>query len=267
MMVEGLNDVMKEHIRKALAQNMRDDGRDLLEFRKIQVEYGVVSTAEGSARVKIGDTEVIAGVKMSIEKPYPDTPDEGTIMVGAELLPLSSPEFELGPPSIKAVEIARVTDRGIREAKAIDVSKLCIEEGEKVWSVSVDVCSICDAGNLQDATALATLAALQDCRLPEHDKEYKIDYKKKTKTALPLKSLPVTMTVIKSGDQYMVDPSATEEAVVDARLTITIDSDGRLCSLQKGGDEPLTAEDVDKMAEIAEEKCKELRKLLHPAKK
>src|SRR3989338_2799827 len=97
---------LRNHIIGLLNADIRLDGRKLTEYRKpIEVEYGVVKTAEGSARVKIGETEVIVGVKMEAGEPYPDMPDEGTIIVGAELLPLSNPEFELGPPGIQAIEL------------------------------------------------------------------------------------------------------------------------------------------------------------------
>ncbi len=101
-------------ILKSLNENIRIDGRKLLETRKIVVEYGISKNAEGSARVKIGGTEILAGVKLALGEPYPDTPDEGALMVEAELTPMSNPEFETGPPDIQAVEMARVVDRGIK---------------------------------------------------------------------------------------------------------------------------------------------------------
>src|SRR3989344_7191901 len=124
------NSDLKGHILEALNQGIRFDGRKLTEYREILVEVGVAKNAEGSARVKIGETELIVGVKMEVAEPYPDIPDEGTMSVGAELLPLSNPDFELGPPGIEAIELARVVDRGIRESKCIDFKKLCIEIGE-----------------------------------------------------------------------------------------------------------------------------------------
>src|SRR3989344_3006 len=103
---------LRSHIINLLNADTRLDGRKLTEYRKpIEVEHNVVKTAEGSARVKIGETEVMVGIKLEVGEPYPDTPDEGTIIVGAELLPLSNPEFELGPPGIQAIELARVVDR------------------------------------------------------------------------------------------------------------------------------------------------------------
>src|SRR3989339_1078431 len=117
----------------------------------------------------MGEQEKRVGNKRKVGEPYPDTPNEGTIIVGAELLPLSNPEFELGPPGIQAIELARVVDRGIRESKAIDFKKLCIEPGKKIWMVIIDICPINDAGNLFDAASLAALAALKDTRYPAFD--------------------------------------------------------------------------------------------------
>ena len=47
-----------------------------------------------------------------------------------------------------SIEIARVVDRGIRESGFIDWKKLCIKEGERVWSVSIDIYCINDDGNV-----------------------------------------------------------------------------------------------------------------------
>lgn len=253
---------LRSHIISLLNADTRLDGRKLTEYRKpVEVEYGVVKTAEGSARVKIGETEVIVGVKMEVGEPYPDLPEEGTIIVGAELLPLSNPEFELGPPGTQAIELARVVDRGIRESKAIDFKKLCIEKGSKVWIVIIDICPLNDAGNLFDASSLAALAALKDTKFPAFDGE-KVDYKQKTDKKLPLEKTPIAVTVIKIGDKFIVDPDTEEEMAIDARLTISSVEDGTLCALQKGGDFPLTIENIDKMLDIGIEKGKELRKCL-----
>jgi exosome complex component RRP42 len=123
-----MNHEVKEHIRNALKKGIRIDGRKLDELRPISIETGFLSTAEGSAKIIFGDAEVLAGVKMAIEKPYPDTPEDGVLMVNSELLPLSNPEFESGPPSIESIETARVIDRGIRESKAFNTKSLCLRK-------------------------------------------------------------------------------------------------------------------------------------------
>jgi exosome complex component RRP42 len=256
-----MKEELKEHINNSLKENVRLDGRKKEEYRKIEIETGVIKTAEGSARVKCGNTEVLAGVKLCIGEPFPDIPDEGVLMVGAELLPLSNPEFESGPPSTESIEVARVIDRGIRESQAIDTKKLCIKKGEEVWMVMLDVLPINTDGNLIDVGGLAAIAALLDCRMPSY-KDGKVDVKNMTDKKLPINEIPIPVTVVKIGDNFLLDPVESEEEVLDARLTVTVMEDGRLCALQKGGDSPLTTEDIKKMFDLALKKAADLRELI-----
>ena len=255
--------IVREHILELLGKDIRMDNRKFDEYRKVTVEYGISpKSAEGSARVKIGKTEVLAGVKMEVGEPYQDNPDQGTIIVNAELLPMSSPEFESGPPGIEAIELSRVVDRAIREGKALNFKKLCIKKGEAMWTILIDIYPINDDGNLFDAAALAALAALKDAKFPKLEAENVVNYKESSNQKLPLEKLPMSCTVLKVGNYFLVDPSVDEESIVDARLTAGILEDGTLCSLQKGGDCGLTPEEIDKMVEIAIKKTKELRKAL-----
>ena len=169
-----------DRIKKYLAEGKRFDGRKPEEFREIKIETGFSKNAEGSARVKIGNTEVLVGVKMDIGVPYPDSPDKGNLMVTAELLPLSSGRYELGPPIFDAVELGRIIDRAVRESKFIELEKLCIKEGEKVWTVYVDIYTVNADGNLLDAAGIGAIAALKDAKIPEYNEETgKIDYDEK----------------------------------------------------------------------------------------
>ncbi|MBI2148463.1 exosome complex protein Rrp42 [Candidatus Woesearchaeota archaeon] len=257
-----MNDITKEHLLDLFDKGFRYDGRKFDEYREISVEYGISSrSAEGSARVKIGRTEVLAGVKMEISEPYPDNPDEGTIMVNAELLPLSNPDFESGPPGIEAIELSRVVDRAIREGKALNFKKLCIKKGEKMWIVMIDIYPVNDDGNLFDAASLAAMAALKDSKFPKVQDE-KVNYKETSNEKLPLERLPLSCTIYKIGSHFVVDPCIEEESAVDSRLTVGVLENGELCSLQKGGDHGLTPDDIDNMVEIAIKKTKEIRKAL-----
>ena len=72
---------MKEHKLSLIKDGIRVDKRKLDDYRKpLSVELGVSNKAEGSARVIMGDTEVIAGVKMNVGTPYPDSQDEGVLI-------------------------------------------------------------------------------------------------------------------------------------------------------------------------------------------
>lgn len=252
----------KEHILKSLKTGVRYDGRKLLEFRTVMVEQGVSGSAEGSARVKIGETDVFVGVKMAVEKPYPDTPEKGNLMVNSELRPIANPAFEAGPPGDQSIEIARVVDRGLRESKAIKAESLCIIPKEKVWSVMIDICPLNDAGNLLDAAALGAIAALKNTKYPQLLEDNTVNWEIKTDKKITIANEPIEITVIKIGEFMLVDPTPEEEAFVDARLTVAVSKDGTIHALQKGGDTPLSAEEIDKMIAIAQDKSKELRKFI-----
>lgn len=260
-----MNGDLKKHVLELLDKGIRLDGRGALDYRKpIDVKIGISANAEGSCQVTMGETVVMAGVKLAVETPYPDTPDQGCLAVNVELLPMSNPEFESGPPRIDAIELARLVDRGIRESAVIDMKALIIREREKAWSVMIDVIPINDAGNLFDVAALASLAALKNAVFPKLGEGEIADYKEKTTKKLPLdaKKDPLSVTVCKIGNHFIVDPIIEEEKVIEARLTVATLSDNRLCALQKGGDAEMTADEIMKMIDIAVDKCKELRKHL-----
>lgn len=253
-----MNQDLKNHINEALKKGVRLDGRKKEDFRNIEIKVGVIATAEGSALVKCGDTEVIAGVKLVVGEPYPDSQDEGTMMVGSELLPLSNPAFESGPPGIDSIEVARVIDRGIREGKAIDTKKLCIRKGELVWTVMIDVMPINHDGNLIDVGGMAALAAIKNTKMLQIEND-KIVIGKRTEERLPVNSMPIPITVLKIGDNLIVDPTQEEEDVLDARLTVSVLEDDTLCALQKGGDASLTTKDINEMIDLAIRKSHEIR--------
>ena len=246
--------VTGERISQYLDKGKRFDGRKPEEFRDIEIETGVSKRAEGSARVKIGKTEVIVGVKMDVMEPYPDSADMGNLMVTAELLPLSSERFESGPPKFPAIEIGRLTDRAIRESKFIQMEKLCIKEGEKVWSIYIDVYSLNDDGNLIDAAEIGAIAALKTARMPKYDEETgKVVYGELTDKKIPLsKEPPVTITAHKIGNSWIVDPTLEEEDISEARVTIGATPDGVISSIQKGEAREIDIEEFENVIDLTE---------------
>jgi exosome complex component RRP42 len=253
----------KELVSALLEKGTRRDGRKPYDYRPVSVEVNPIPRANGSARVKIGDTEVIVGVKFDVGTPFPDTPEEGVLMVGAELSPISNPEFEPGPPRAPAVELARVVDRAIRESHLVKVDKLVITPKEKVWMVFVDVYPINADGNLFDAAALGAVVALKNAVLPKYDeKEEKVLHKELTKKKLELNELPILTTFGKVGSHTFSDFDMKEEEVLDARLSIATLPSGDLCAMQKGGSGTFTQQEIEMLFEKAVEKGKEFRKLV-----
>jgi len=225
---------LKRHFIGRLIENgRRIDGRGFDDLREISVQTDIIhDKAEGSALVKLGNTEVLCGIKMEMGEPFPDRPEEGVMMTGAELVPIAAPDFEAGRPGEEAIELARVVDRGIRESKMIDLEKLVITPGEKVWMVYIDLHVLNHDGNLIDASTLASVAALNTTWVPKYDEKTETVVREKDKD-LPIKKLPISFTFAKVGNGIVLDPILDEEFAMDARLTVTV-ADKNVCAMQKG---------------------------------
>jgi exosome complex component RRP42 len=271
MGLEIVDELKKDYIADLAKKNTRIDGRSFDEYRPISVERDIIKKAEGSARVKIGNTEVLVGVKMELGEPFPDTPDVGVIITNAELVPLASPTFESGPPNENSIELARVVDRGIRESGAIDLEKMCIEEGKKVWIIFIDVHVLDHDGNLWDASTLGAISALSNVVIPQEKYgldlvekgevggEGKNENKNNDKYILPLRDTPVAVTMVEIEGNILVDPNLYEEIAASSRLTVISNVDGALSGMQKGGGE-LSSEKAIEMVRIGIEKGEEIRK-------
>jgi len=248
-----------------LKKGNRIDGRAPEDYRPITIQLNPIPKAEGSALVKIGDTMVMTGVKTEIGEPFRDRPFEGVLQVHAEYVPLASPSFEPGPPDENAIEAARVIDRCLREPKAIKLDELVIIPGRKVWVIFNDIYLIDHDGNVVDAGALATMAALNTTKLPKiigiEGDNVVID-RGVRETPLPLSLNVVTVTLAKIGGYIIVDPNLDEELIADARLTIGFDSLGRIVGLQKMGMSGFTRSELDYAIDLAFKKAKELHELL-----
>ena len=176
---------------------------------------------------------------------------------------MASEDFELGPPRINAIELARIIDRGIRESGFIDFKKLCIKKGEKVWQVFLDIYPINDDGNLLDVAALASLIVIGNAKMPVYnEKEGKIEHEL-SKESLPLNkdAMAFNMTFHKIDEQIVVDPLKEEEEISDYRISVAVaDNKGepRITAIQKGKGATISEEDIEKILKLVEQKFKEM---------
>lgn len=256
--------IIVEHLRKqqmweSISKGKRLDGRDLDQIRPIEIEVGLIKKANGSARVKLGNTEVVAGVKVETGEPFEGLENKGALILSAEVLPTASPYIEPGPPDEETVELARVVDRGIRESEMLDLTKLVLISGEIVYVIFVD-CSIINAdGNLFDATSYAVVSALSDSKLPVFEIRDKKVVDTGEKQNPPIATLPVSITAVRIGDSIILDPTAEEEACMDSRITITTNSDHNFAAIQKGSTGAFTVEQLKRAAATARIKGEEIR--------
>ncbi len=256
--MEAIDVVKTNYVKELLAKKAREDMRQFMQFRKMNIATGIIQNAEGSAQVDLGNTRVLCGIKLVIEEPMADMPDQGNMMVAAELLPLASADYETGPPSPDAIELARVVDRGIRAANAIDLKSLFIEEG-KVWSVFIDLYVLNYDGNLFDACTMAAMAALMSAKVPRIENG-EANREERTQQ-LKIDTIITSTTFGKIGGSILLDLDRNEENASDARLTIAID-DANIRAMQKGLRGGFTKDEVERLIDAAFENRRHLKKLL-----
>ncbi|MGC8537870.1 MAG: exosome complex protein Rrp42 [Candidatus Micrarchaeia archaeon] len=253
-----ISNLMGGYIKDTLEKGGRLDSRGPYSFREINVETGIISHAEGSAQVDIGATKVLAGVKLMVEDPMPDTPGQGNLMMNAELLPLAYADYETGPPSPESVELARVVDRGIRAGNSIDLLDLALEDG-KVWSVFVDLYVLNYGGNLFDASGLAAMAALANTKMPKYENGAVIREERSKK--LKIDNIVTYTTFGKVSDHLLLDMNINEEDIASARLTIATDDD-QIRAMQKGMNGSFTGKEIEELIDISFEKHKDLKNIM-----
>jgi len=253
-----LDEIKKDYVQDLIRKSKRADERDFFSYRKIKVEKGIFPAAEGSARVRLGDTQVVVGVKLGVGEPFSDRPDEGVLSTSAELLPLASPTFEPGPPDESAIELARVVDRGIRSSSAVNLHSLFIEDN-LVWALFLDIYVLDHDGNLIDASALAAMAALSNAKLPKYE-DGKI-LRDESSGGLKIDNKAVTCTFAKIDSKIVLDPSLDEEKAMDARLTIAT-TPTNICAIQKGGKGGFLIDEISELIDLSFKNGDGLRKLI-----
>ena len=247
-----IDQLKKNQIVDLLNEGNRLDGRKFDEHRSLTIDTNVIPKAEGSARARLGDTEVVAGVKVQIEKPFPDTGDKGMLICTAEILPIAHPSVETGPPGPPVVELARVVDRGIRESGMIDMKKLVLVENKAVYGIFSDNSVTDHDGNLFDACSYASTAAILSSKIPKYEIKDEVPVLVEGEfTETPITTIPISVTMARIGEHIVVDPNSDEWMIMDARITITTNSDGNIVALQKGGSDGFTYEQLVKCSEIS----------------
>jgi len=245
-----LNNAKHGYIKELLNKSMRLDSRGLLDFRPINIQSNLLSNTEGSAQVDLGDTRVLCGIKLQVEEPREDTPNQGNLIVSAELLALASQDFESGPPTPDAIELSRVVDRGIRAAECINFNDLFIEEN-KAWTIFVDLYVLNYSGNMFDASYIAAMSALLNTKIPKYENGKAVMEQREKN--IEINNIVTSTTFAKLGDKIILDPDENEEHVADARLTIAVDQN-KIRAMQKGLSGAFTLEEVKRLSKLSFEK-------------
>lgn len=72
---------------QGIDQDLREDGRSRLDYRYLAIDVGIVPQASGSARLRLGATDVLVGVVAELSDPDEVTPDIGRILISVDAGP------------------------------------------------------------------------------------------------------------------------------------------------------------------------------------
>lgn len=261
----GLSLGEKNFLQGGIAQDIRTDGRGRQDFRSFSIETGVIPQANGSARVRIGSTDVIASVKADLGKPSPYQPDQGKIEISVECSPIADPEFERRGGEQLSMELSLALQRTLLGGKSgagagIDLSTLKVVEGKTCWDLYIDGLVLSSDGNLLDALAIAIKAALSNTGIPKvevvpaasPDQQADINISDDEFSYLDTSGVPVIVTLTKVGRHYIVDATLEEESQMSSAVSVAINRLGHICGLTKRGGVALDPSIILDMISVAQ---------------
>lgn len=134
---------------QSLKNGQRTDGRQFTDYRDIQLALGTVESAEGSARVKIGGTEVIAAVRPDLAPPSTNFPDVGTVNIAIDwstCADVGDVPVRVGKKlDLRDVEayykdilLRSYYNSNRKKFANVDLRTLCVLQGKAAWRLQVE---------------------------------------------------------------------------------------------------------------------------------
>ncbi|KAI9275996.1 ribosomal protein S5 domain 2-type protein [Sporodiniella umbellata] len=251
----------KSYIEEGIQHDCRADGRGRLDYRHLVLETGLLSQASGSARGRLGDSDVLVGVKVEIGTMEANGANEGRVVCSVECSPSASQQFEGrgGDEYNNALTVA--LDRVFNGPQSgLDLASLCIIPKQTCWVIYIDAMVMDAAGNLLDCIVMTTRAALFNARIPKTDiidlgeGEFEFEVTDDVDQAEPIAGWalsPITVTLYKIAHRYVIDPTLLEELAAQLTLTVAVNPDGAVCGIQKGGNGSIEPSLLNEMIQTA----------------
>ncbi len=218
-----------------MAYTKRFDNRKLDELRPISAKVGVIPNADGSAMFKIGKTTAYAAVygPRDLHPKFLQNPATGILRVGYNMMPFSGHGDRVRPGSSRrSREIAMVTKNAL--LPVLDLTPY----PNSVVDVFIELPET-DAGT-RCAGICAAAMALADA-------------------GLVMKDLVAAIAVGRVGGTLIADLNYEEEAYEDGSTDIPVAmlaNSGEVTLLQMDGF--IKQEELKKVLELAQKKCKEI---------
>ncbi len=221
---------------------VRPDDRGLSELRRVEIIPGYISSAEGSALIRLGETQVIctASVDDGVP-PFLKGMGKGWITSEYAMIPRAtetrSPrESTRGRQGGRTMEIQRLIGRSLRAI--MDLEAL----GERTVWIDCDV--IRADGGTRTASITGAMVALG---LAARKLE-----QQKTLRRNPLKDYVAAISVGIVGGQILLDLSYAEDSSAEVDMNVVMTGMGRLVEVQATGEgRAFTQEEMNTLVEMA----------------
>lgn len=150
-----------KYYRDYINYKVRPDCRTEDAFRPVIINVNSITTANGSAVAKVGNTTVVCGIKAELTEPKVAEPTKGFIVPNIELSPVCSPKYRPGAPTEEAQVYSQNLAEIIQNSKCINLNDLCIVKEKLVWCLFCDLVCLDHDGCVLDAAVIAFSAALK----------------------------------------------------------------------------------------------------------
>jgi len=253
-----------EFYRQHIASGVRPDGRTLAERRPLSVSAGNITTADGSAVVRLGATTVVCGVRAELATPRPEEPQLGYLVPNISLPPMCSTMFKPGPPSMAAQTTSQFLSTVLATSTCVEQDDLCVSPGRLVWVLYIDLVCLDHSGNILDASVSALTSALETVTLPKvtmdtETGEVVVSTLDRTKLKLKCSPISTTLAVFNSSTStspYLLsDPTSEEEQLASSLVTVVTIGDG-VCHLHQPGGDQLTPQLLQQCVQLATDREK-----------
>jgi exosome complex component RRP45 len=257
----------------------RGDGREPDDARAgadFEIKLGPL---EGVCVVRLGRTIACASTSAMLERPQSaGASSEGVLRVDCEFSSGACEGFAREGRANRetrqrAKDLGALLERGLKDARAVDVESLCVLAGKRVWVVTCAVTILAHDGNLAGAASLAACGSLMTYRRPE----CAVDPNTGTVTvhsADAREAIPLNMHHFPIASTYcffdevpglaVADPTLEEEVTADASIVVVVNTHDEVCALSKTGN-GVPSEDLKRCVRNASRTAREWTELLKEA--
>jgi ribonuclease PH len=221
---------------------IRSDQRAAAEMRPVEILPHFISSAEGSALIRLGETQVIctASVEDGVP-PFQKGSGRGWITSEYAMIPRATEtrtprESTRGRPSGRTLEIQRLIGRSLRAV--IDLEAL----GERTVWIDCDVIRADGGTRTASITGASVALGLALQKLLEQ----------RTLTRLPLKDYLAAISVGRVGGEMLLDLNYAEDSSAEVDMNIVMTGAGQLVETQATAEgRVFSVEDLNKLIELA----------------